>query len=482
MAEEILINVTPREVRIAFIEQGVLQDIYIERRTAEDIVGNIYKGKVTRLLPGIQAAFVDVGLKKSAFLHIQDINTDKITQDIRDLLHPGQEVLVQVSKNPLGTKGARLTQKFTLPSRYLVLTPCTQELQISQKIVEVAEQQRLLSLIERKEQSGYIFRTAAQNATSADLRRDQAYLEELWQTIKAKASKTTVGQILYAEIAVVLRLLRDLGSTEIQRIRVDDLEVVEQMRNFATHFSPSLIDKIEFYEQLRPIFDIHSVEDELQKALQRKVFLKSGGHIIVEQTEAMTTIDVNTGSYIGHGIIEETIFKTNLEAADTIARQVRLRNLGGIIIIDFIDMQNSQHKAQLREALDKALLKDKARVEVSELSSLGLLQMTRKRTRESLEHILCVTCPTCKRRGSIKSFETICYDILREIKRIANLFPWAGFLVLAPEGVINTFKETENLMLSQLASELQRPIKLQSENSYKNEQWDVLPLTNKESS
>lgn len=481
MAEEILINVTPREVRVALLENGALQEVHIERSLHQGLLGNIYKGKVNRLLPGIEAAFVDIGLERSAFLHLKDIQTNATNVvDIRDLLHVGQEILVQVYKDPLGSKGARLTTQFTIPSRYLVLTPDLPQIAVSQKITDEQERERLLSFLSPGVHGGYIFRTAAIGALQADIEADKEFLHTLWTEVLGRAKSSKSGDCVYEEIPIVLRVLRDLVGYQVERIRVDQEVTVLQMREFAKRYIPHLVDRIEYYSGERPIFDIYSVEDELQKALQRKVYLKSGGHLIFDQTEAMTTIDVNTGSYLGHGNIEETIFKTNLEALEVIARQVRLRNLGGIIIIDFIDMEDPLHKERLLQLFNKALSKDNARTEISELSSLGLLQMTRKRTRESLEHILCVTCPLCHRRGSIKSLETICYEIFRELKRISDVYPWTGFLVVAAENVVNCLMDEESTMLAELESQLTRPIKLQVEPTYMQEKYDILPMSQKE--
>lgn len=480
MAEEILINVTPREVRVALLENGTLQEVQIERSLHQGLLGNIYKGKVNRLLPGIQAAFVDIGLDRAAFLHVKDVHPDPLNVDIRDLLHAGQELLVQVYKDPLGSKGARLTTQFTIPSRYLVLTPNVVQVVVSQKITDEVERQRLINMLSPSVAGGYIFRTAAVGASVPQINADKVFLSNLWINVLARAKNAKHGEVVYEEIPIVLRVLRDLAGYEVERIRVDQQDAAMQMQEFAERYVPGLVNRIEYYTGERPIFDIYSVEDELQKALQRKVYLKSGGYLIFDQTEAMTTVDVNTGSYVGHGKIEDTIFKTNLEAVDVLARQVRLRNLGGIIIIDFIDMTDVLHKTHLLEALNKALAKDNARTEISELSSLGLVQMTRKRTKESLEHILCVTCPLCQRRGSIKSLETICYEIVRELKRISQHYPWAGFLVVATEAVVNCLLEEESTMLAELEAQLARPIKLQVDSSYMQEQYDILPMSEKE--
>lgn len=480
MSEEILINVTSKEVRVALLENGSLQEVHIERSLHQGLLGNIYKGRVNRLLPGIQAAFVDIGLDRAAFLHVKDIYSELTTIDVRDLLHVGQEILVQVYKDPLGSKGARLTTQFTIPSRYLVLTPKVQQLAVSQKITDQSERERLLNMLSVTTEGGYIFRTAAVGVSESEIESDKEFLKNLWSSVLLRAKTAKHGDLVYEEIPIVLRVLRDLAGYEIEKIRVDQFDAVKQMREFAGRYVPNLVERIEHYTGERPIFDIYSVEDELQKALLRKVYLKSGGYLIFDQTEAMTTIDVNTGSYTGHGNLEETIFKTNLEAVDSIARQVRLRNLGGIIIIDFIDMTDSLHKTHLLETLNKALAKDSVRTEVSELSSLGLVQMTRKRTRESLEHTLCVACPLCQRRGSIKSLETICYEIMRELKRVAQNYPWAGFLVVATESVVNCLLEEESMMLADLEAHLARPIKLQVDSSYMQEQYDILPMSEKE--
>ncbi len=489
MSEEILINITPREVRVALVTSGVLQEIYIERSVQQGLLGNIYKGKINRLLPGIQAAFVDIGLERSAFLHISDLNgyekwiaeVNGAQLDIRDKLHVGQELLVQVYKDQLGSKGARLTTLYTIPSRYLVLTPTVQQIAVSQKINDELERARLMELVTPSELGGYIFRTAAESVTQDELETDKIFLNKLWSEVLARAKTVRSGEVVYQEIPILLRVLRDLAGHNIERIRVDQKSAMVEMQQFAERYIPALVERIEYYDDDRPIFDIYSVEDELQKALQRKVYLKSGGHLVFDQTEAMTTIDVNTGSYLGHASLEQTIFKTNVEAVEAIARQVRLRNLGGIIIIDFIDMSDPLHKTHLLESLTKALNKDSVRTEVSELTSLGLVQMTRKRTRESLEHILCVTCPLCHQRGSIKSVSTVSYEIFRELKRVAESYPWSGFLVLASADVVQCMLDDESTMLADLEVQLGKTIKIKVETSYTQEHYDILPMAERDS-
>jgi ribonuclease G len=489
MAEEILVNITPREVRIALLENGILQELHVERSLHQGIIGNIYKGKVNRILPGIQAAFVDIGIDRSAFLHVSDIQgyEDLIKKtgnpadiDMRDFVKPGQELLVQVYKDPLGSKGARLTTQFTIPSRYLVFTPKLYQVSVSQKINDDVERQRLISMITPNALGGYIFRTVAEGITQADVDADKVFLEALWSEVERRSQTAKLGELVYEEIPIVLRVLRDWVGYNNAKIRVDHQQTVDEMRKFAERYAPNLLNCIEYYSASQPIFDLYSVEDELQKALYRKVYLKSGGHLIFDQTEAMTTIDVNTGSYLGAGNLEQTIFKTNLEAIEVIARQIRLRNLGGIIIIDFIDMNDMLHKEHLLQSLANVLAKDPARVQISELSSLGLVQLTRKRARESLEHILCVPCPLCQKRGSIKSIETIVYEIFRELKRATQIYPWNGFLVLASEKIANCLIEEESALLADLEVQLGKSIKIRVESSFTQENYNILPLSEKD--
>jgi ribonuclease G len=481
MPQEILVNISSREIRIALLENTILQEVHIERRLHEGLLGNIYKGRAGRLLPGIQASFVDIGFDRSAFLHVSDmgVETDAKT-DIRKHLTQGREILVQVYKDPLGSKGARLTTQFTIPSRYLVFTPNVFQISVSQKITDEAERERLQSLITPGKKGGYIFRTVAENISQTEILADKEYLDALWETIDAKCQSVKAPGLVYEEIPIVLRVLRDLVGFDVARIQVDDPGVVQTMQAFAERYMPGLLNRIEFYNGERPIFDMFGVETELQKALERKIPLKSGGHLIFDQTEAMTTIDVNTGSYTGHLNLEDTIVKTNIESIEIIAHQIRLRNLGGIIIIDFIDMTDPAHKENMLQLLTQALTKDSAKTQISELSSLGLVQMTRKRTRESLEHVLCVTCPLCQRRGSIKSLETICCDIFRELQRAAKIYPWQGFVISASPEVTDELKNKELQTLAELEIQLGKPIKLHPETYYVRERFDILPLSEKE--
>ncbi len=473
---EILLNVTTHEVRAAFVADSVLQEIYIERRLRQGLVGNIYKGKVHRVLSGIQAAFVDIGLERAAFLHVSDLQNATSDTDIRDLLQQGQEVLVQVYKDSLGSKGVRVTTQPTISGRYLVFVPGMQKLTVSQRIIDESVRARLLQMLVPSNEGGYVFRTAAAMATQAELLAEKDHLPTLWSDVLRRSKQAKIGECIYTELPIELRLLRDKAASSITRVRVDQAALVNEMREFAKQHVPQLADCIEYHSGDQPIFDIYSIETQLQKALHRKVYLKSGGHLIFDQTEAMTTIDVNTGSFLGHGSQAETIFKTNVEAIQVIAHQVRLRNLGGIIIIDFIDMSDPKHKTEVLRLLTEALSKDSVKTEVSELSSLGLVQLTRKRTRESLERILCVPCPVCQQRGTIKSLETMYYEILRELQQTARHFSWPGFLMVAAPPLVEYLCAGPINRLHEIELELGRPVKLQVESTYSQEDYDILPI------
>ncbi|HET8698839.1 MAG TPA: ribonuclease G [Gammaproteobacteria bacterium] len=492
MKEEILINATAREVRAALVESGVLQEVLIERTSRRGLVSNIYKGKVSRVLPGMQAAFVELGLERTAFLHASDIarGTDfergqddspsaPRDADIRDFVHEGQELLVQVLKEPLGTKGARLTTYITIPSRYLVMTPKGGGVGVSSRIDDEAERERLRLTVEELIAAeglpgGYIIRTAAEGASRESLHADMLFLAKLWRTIDERAAVTPPGELVYEDLPLPLRVLRDSSSPDIARVRVDSEPMFVRLKEFAQTFAPHLAPLIELYAEGRPIFDVYGIDDEINRALHRKVPLKSGGHVVFDQTEAMTTIDVNTGAYVGHRNLEETIFRTNLEAAVAIARQLRLRNLGGIIIIDFIDMTEEEHRRQVLQALTDRLANDHAKTQIMNVSPLGLVEMTRKRNRESLEHVLCQACPSCEGRGFVKTSETICYEIFREIMRQHRQFDFQELLVLARPGVIERLLDEESASIAELEEVTGKPIRLQSEGMYAPEQFDVV--------
>ncbi len=595
MSAELLINVTPTETRVALTENGVLQELFLERSKRRGLVGNVFNGRVSRVLPGMQAAFIDIGLERAAFLHVSDIVTaprkcrllaeesaplrsdrgsateseqlvaqagfeSKPHENIAELLSEGDELLVQVVKDPIGTKGARLTTHIAIPSCYVVYMPTSDTVGVSQRIEDENERQRLRTIVRahldqssnaskgtgarhgptssitalhgrglvpsehRSESSGalrsimtlprwpapppsqadpqrgaataeavraasplgasqscgvsggYIVRTAGEHASEYMLRADMIFLQKLWHSIQERADGKAAPCLLHEELPLVIRTMRELIGTELEEVRIDCYDMYQRVIEFTRRFIPEAAFRIKHYVGERPIFDLYGVEDEIHKALEQRVHLKSGGYLIIDQTEAMTTIDVNTGAYVGHRNLEETIFKTNLEATQAIARQLRLRNLGGIIIIDFIDMVSEDHKRQVLRALEKCLERDHTKTHISEVSSLGLVQMTRKRTRESLEHILCGVCPTCNGRGSVKTPETVCYEIFREIVREARQFDAEKLLVLASQEVIDTLVDEESSAFADLEALVGKPIKLQVEALYTQEQFDVVPL------
>ena len=485
MAAELLINVTPQETRVATVENGQLVDIRVERVQKIGLVGTIFQGTVRRVLPGMEAAFVDIGLEKAAFLHVSDLvdarstdeNGERVLQPIARLLKEGQTLAVQVVKDPLGTKGARVSSNLTAPSRYLVMMPSEDGIGISTRVDEEGERDRLRALIEElrgEGRSGYIVRTAADGAGREALADDMAYLAKVWQGIERRRESTASGGVIFRDLPLVQRLLRDIRDEDLERIRIDSRESFAECRAFCEEYVPELTDRIEHYPGERPIFELHGIEDEIERALNRNVPLKSGGYLVIDQTESMTTIDINTGGYVGRRNLEETIFKTNLEAAQAIARQLRLRNLGGIIIIDFIDMTDAEHRRQVLRALEKALERDRSRTSVGEVSSLGLVEMTRKRTRESLEQVLCEDCPTCHGRGTQKTRETVGFEITREIIRQVRQFDIESVTVLASAEMHEWFTEERADDLAELESFVGVPVRLQAEPFYPREHYDVV--------
>lgn len=490
MRDEILVNFGPTETRAALVENGVVQEIYIERTQKRGIVGNIYKGKVVRVLPGMQAAFVDIGLERAGFIHAGDIsllNEDGVekktqeTADIRCLLREGQQVLVQVTKDPISTKGARLTTHISVSARYLVYMPNSEHIGISNRIEDGAERERLKAAVaeltcEYKEQygGGFIVRTAAEGASIDELKADIPFVYKLWHNLEEKIKVSKAPTLVYEDLPLYMRTVRDLMRPSLEKVRIDSRESLQKMENFAQYYAPEIGGRIEHYPGPRPIFDLYGVEDELKKALDTRVPLKSGGYLIVEQTEAMSTVDVNTGAFVGHRNLEETIFKTNLEAASAIARQLRLRNLGGIIILDFIDMSDPEHQRQVLRTLEKHLERDRAKTNVMGVSQLGLVEMTRKRTSESLGQMLCAPCAVCNGRGVLKSAETVCYEIFREILREARNYDETKLLVLASQVVIDRLLDEESDNVADLEMFIERSIQFQVEALYNQEQYDIV--------
>ena len=606
MSEEVLINYSPQETRVAVTQQGVVQELHIERTASRGLVGNVYLGRVCRILPGMQSAFIDVGLERTAFLHVADIwqareaaterpiervlaegqsivvqvvkdpigtkgarlstqisiagrmlvylpqekhigisqrieaeaerealrerithlvpadepggfivrtmagnasdaefATDiaylrKISADIRDkarvsapptvlyqdlslgqrVLAEGQSIVVQVVKDPIGTKGARLSTQISIAGRMLVHLPQEKHIGVSQRIEAEAERgalrERIARLVPADEPGGFIVRTMAENASDAEFATDIAYLRKTWADIRDKARIAAPPSVLYQDLSLSQRVLRDFVNPDTSRILIDSRETFQRLRSFAEEYTPAVKPLLEHYTGERPLFDLHGVEEELQRALARRVDLKSGGYLILDQTEAMTTIDVNTGGFVGVRNFDDTIFKTNLEAAVTIARQLRLRNLGGIIIVDFIDMESEEHRKAVLEEFNKALARDHTRLTVNGFTALGLVEMTRKRTRESLAHVLCHPCPTCGGRGEVKTARTVAYEILRELLREARQFNAREYRVLAGPAVVDLFLDEESQSLAMLSDFIEKPVSLQSEPSYSPEQYDIV--------
>jgi ribonuclease G len=473
------------------IENGLLQEIYLERRSRSGYVGDIYLGKVVRVMPGMEAAFVDIGLERAAFLHSADIapiGVDGLevrdggeTVDINTLLREGQLIVVQVAKDPIGTKGARLTTHLTLPSRHLVFLPRNLHIGISQRLENEEERNRLQALLEQclmaesmQDRGGFIIRTAAEGASENELLEDIRFLRKLWAAVERRIGKSKDIRVLYRDLPLYLRAVRDLITPGIEKIRVDAQEAFDEISGFIQDFIPDFRDRLELYSGERPIFDLYGIDDEIDKALGRQVKLKSGGDLIIDQTEAMTTIDVNTGAFLGTKSHAETVLKTNLEAATSIARQLRIRNLGGIIILDFIDMDDPEHQRQVLRTLIKALEKDHARTMVTGISELGLVEMTRKRTRESLGQILCSACPVCEGRARLKTPETICYEIFREIVRVARVYENDELMVLASQVVVDRLLDEESSTLADLEVLTGKTIRFQVEPMYTQEQYDVV--------
>jgi ribonuclease G len=488
VTEEILINVTPQETRVAVAGSGVVQELLIERAASRGLVGNIYMGRVARVLPGMQSAFLEIGLERAAFLHVADIwehrkgITGEPAKPIEKILAEGDPLLVQVVKDPIGSKGARLSTQISIAGRLLVHLPYDPHIGISQRIEDEGGRQalrdRLKELVPADEKGGFIVRTLAETATEEELRADLEYLRHLWKVIRSRSAEGNAGaappHLLYQDLSLAQRVLRDMVTSQTSRVLIDSRENFQKLAAFAQNYMPQVRGKLEHYIGERPLFDLYNVETEIEKALSRRVELKSGGYLIIDQTEALTTIDVNTGGFVGSRNFDDTIFKTNLEAAQAIARQLRLRNLGGIIIVDFIDMESQEHRGAVLEELTRALARDRTRMSVNGFTALGLVEMTRKRTRESLAHVLCQPCPTCDGRGAVKTAHTVCYEILREILREARAFNAREYRVLASQPVIDLFQEEESASVAMLSDFIGKPISMQIESSYTQEQFDIV--------
>ena len=495
MQQDILINFSPQETRVAIVETGAVQELHVERSLERGLVGNVYLGKVARVLPGMQSAFIDIGLERAAFLHVADLMSSVAARHADDKGEPapvvpiekqvfeGQSVLVQVIKDPIGTKGARLSSQISVAGRLLVFLPQDQHIGVSQKIPfeqREALRTRLQGLADAAavdgKTGGFILRTNGEEASDAELSEDIAYLRKTWARIKEASTRLPPKSLLHQDLSLLQRVLRDLVSETTQAIRIDSAEQFKKLQTFGQEFMPSAVDKLQLYKGERPIFDLFNIDEEVGKALGRRVDLKSGGYLIVDQTEALTTVDVNTGGFVGARNFDETIFKTNLEAAGAIARQLRLRNLGGIVIADFIDMTREDHREAVLAEFRKQLARDRVKTMVSGYSALGLVEMTRKRTRESLAHMLCEPCPVCDGKGSVKTARTVTYDILREILREARQFNPREFRVIASPDVIDVLLDEESQHLAGLSDFIGKPISLQAEGAMSQEQYDIVLL------
>jgi ribonuclease G len=493
--EDILINWSPQETRVAVVENGAVQELHCERTLERGLVGNIYSGRVARVLPGMQSAFIDIGLERAAFLHVADLHVNGATPrshhgdaatpptPIERLVFEGQALTVQVIKDPIGTKGARLSTQISIAGRMLVHLPQDEHIGISQKIgsPELREQlrQRMQALVGKPEEGGgggFILRTNAEDASDEELGADIAYLKKTWATIKERSFRSPPGTLLHQDLSLVERVLRDLVSERTGSIRIDSKMQFDVLRGFGEMYMPAATAKLEHYRGERPIFDLHNIDAEIDRALARRVDLKSGGYLIIDQTEAMTTVDVNTGGFVGARNFDDTIFKTNLEAAGAIARQLRLRNLGGIIIVDFIDMTRDEHRSAVLSEFKKQLAKDRTKVTVGGFTQLGLVEMTRKRTRESLARMLCEPCPTCEGRGQIKTARSVCYDIMREILREARQFSPKEFRVVAAANVVEMLLDEESQHLAGLSDFIGKPISLTAEPANQTEHYDIVLL------
>ncbi len=487
MSEQILVNTTPFETRVAVIEQGTLQEIHIERANQRGKVGNVYLGKVVRVLPGMQSAFVDIGLEKAAFIHIADLRENRIARNnglpqlqIEKILFEGQPIMVQVIKDAINNKGARLSNQISIAGRILVYMPFDNHIGVSQKIESETDRDRLKeyvsSLIPKDEKGGYIIRTQAEMASEEEIKRDIDYLSLRWRKLQEAIQTQAAPCLIYQDLDLVERVMRDIVTPDTRSVSIDSRSAYQHLVDWAKVYTPEISDKIQHYSGNKPLFDTANIEDEINMALARRVNLKSGGYLMIDQTEALTSIDVNTGGFVGWRNFNDTIFKTNLEASIEIARQLRLRNLGGIIIIDFIDMDNPEHQEAVLSELKKALAHDRTRTSLNGFSPLGLVEMTRKRTRDSLTTLLTEPCPTCDSRGYVRTSKTIAYTIMREILREARQFNPKEFRLILSPPVIDLFLDEESNYLAMLDDFIGKPISLEVDNSYTQEMYDIVLL------
>jgi ribonuclease G len=493
MHQDILINWSPQETRVAVVEHGAVQELQVERTLERGLVGNVYLGRVVRVLPGMQSAFIDIGLEKAAFLHVADLMSSIGSRHpdtsenaappasplpIEKQLFDGQAVMVQVLKDAIGSKGARLTGQVSIAGRSLVFLPQDKHIGISQKIParQRDELRRRMQTLAGEGGGGFILRTNGEDAGDAELAEDIAYLRKTWAGIKDAALRLPAPSALYQDLNLLQRVLRDMVFEGTQSIKIDSREQFDQLKMFASEFMPKTLPRLQLYTGERPIFDLFNIDEDIARALGRRVELKSGGYLIIDQTEALTTIDVNTGGFVGARNFDETVYKTNLEASQAIARQLRLRNLGGIVVVDFIDMLKDAHRDAVLSEFTKQLARDRIKTAVNGFSALGLLEMTRKRTRESLARQLCEPCACCSGKGTVKTPRSVSYDILREILREARQFNPRQFRVVASPQVIELFLDEESQHLAGLSDFIGKPISLQAETAMAQEHYDIVLL------
>lgn len=491
MSEELLIAVSDFETRVALLAAGVLQEIHLARADGYSLTGNIYLGRVQRVIPGMQAAFVDVGLDRPGFLHVRDMEGPRLmlgeepagAPDIRDLLHDGQRLMVQIAKDPIAGKGARLTTQVAIASRYMVLMPFTDHIGISQRVDDEAERKRLKELVEsiRVDQGvgmGFIARTAAEGVSAAAITADIRVLTKIWDKVLANNSQADCPGIVYQELPLHMRVVRDLSGPAVERIHIDHEATYQRVREFVDEFIPEFSDRLVHDDEAEPLFQRFGVDAEIARALEKKVGLPNGGHLVIEQTEAMTTIDVNTGRFLGGHSLEETVYRTNLEAAQVIPRQLRLRNLGGIIVIDFIDMEEEEHQRQVMRVFEKGCEADPAKTRLEGFSSLGLVQMSRKRTRESLVQQVCEPCRQCAGLGVVKTPESTCVEVFRAVLEDARLRckpAGAGrFLIRTTSDVVDRLLDEDAPQLKHISSAIACEISIQVEPSYGPGEFDIV--------
>jgi ribonuclease G len=492
MNSEIVINANPEETRVALLEYGQLVDLYVERNKDISLVGNIYKAKVMKVLPGMQSAFVNIGFEKATFLHVADVfssfdypvfgedidETISLHLPIEDLLQEGQDILVQVAKDPIGTKGARVTSYITIPGRYLVLMPGVEHIGISRRIYDEGERMRLKDLVSilKPQNCGLIVRTASEGCTEEEIKKDIDFLLLSWENIQKKKENVSSPHLLYSDLDIASRSVRDLLGHDVNKLIIDSEDEYKRLQDFVNTYFPKLISKIELYEGEEPIFDVFGIEIEIPKALGKRVWLKSGGYIVIDQTEALTSIDVNTGKYVGKATLEDTILKTNLEAVKEIAYQIRLRNIGGIIIIDFIDMEKEENRNRLFLAFQEAISKDRVKSSIFQVPQLGLIHMTRKRVRESLGRTLCDPCHYCEGKGFIKSPTTVCYEIYRELRKIGTMRRNGKIMINAHPHVTDLLYEEERESLEEIEIMHGFKIMVKADKNFHQEHYEIVMI------